>query len=199
MNCRHCNLPWETEYEYCPDCNRNFGGAVYPNFDTPNEVANTNELIAYIQEAFHGVRLGNGQTIHEADLEGCYTDDSVRLNARAKDTETDWRDIPDSKLASFSSVVCFFDPEAYRFYIPAYMIWTLKNWRTSDLHIVDSVLWSFGYKYGPFDDERRLIFSPTQLHAAYRFMKHFCDFSGDEEQLHAMETYWYKYANPPES
>ena len=197
MKCRHCDLKWRVEHEYCPDCHRNFGGAIWPNIETEHEIEQRGVVITYIRDAFHGTALGDGTTIHEAVLEGCYTDDSERLAARAKDTETNWKDVPDWKIERFSSVMPFFDPEGFRFYMPVYMIWTLKNWRTSSLFIVDSVLWSFGYKPSDFDAERHQILSPVQLHASYRFIKHFCDFSGDEEQLHAMKTFWYKYAGPP--
>ena len=197
MNCRHCKMRWKVEYEFCPTCDKNFGGAIYPNTSTPHEVAEAEKLIAYIRRAFERTRLGNGITIHEADLEGCYTDDSERSHARAKDDEVVWSDVPDWKIERFPSVMPFFDPEGYRFYIPAYMIWTLKNWRTTDLFIADSVIWSFGYKESAFEDGRRKAMSPVQLHAAYRFVKHFCDFSGDKEPRHAMETFWYNYATPP--
>ena len=197
MECRHCDLEWRVEHEYCPVCRRNFGGAIWPNIETEHEIEQRGVLIACIRDAFRGTAPGNGTTIHEADLEGCYTDDSERLAARAKDTETNWEDVPNWKIERFSSVMPFFDAEGYRFYIPAYMIWTLKNWRTSSLFIVDSVLWSFGYRSSDFNAERHQILSPVQLHASYRFIKHFCEFSGDEEQLHAMKTFWYKYAEPP--
>jgi hypothetical protein len=69
-------------------------------------------------------------TLQEAYLEGAYSDDQVRVAARRKDPETNWPDVPDWKIEDFCSALSFLDLTGWRFYIPAYMCWTLKNWRT---------------------------------------------------------------------
>ncbi|WP_404304939.1 DUF6714 family protein [Neorhodopirellula lusitana] len=195
MNCRHCNTAWECEWEYCPECQRNFGGAIYPKQQTPEELAEIDQLIRLIRQAFDGNQLGDGTTIHEANLEGCYLNEEVRLEARAKDIETDWSDVPDWKIERFSSVLSFFDITGWVFYIPAYMTWTLRNWRTTDLIIADFVVWSLDPTMSGISLPRYEALSPMQAHAAYRFVKYFCDYSGDEESRRAMDAYWQRFAS----
>jgi hypothetical protein len=195
LKCRHCNVPWEYDWEYCPECRRNFGGAVYPEQQTSDELGEIDQLITLIRSAFDGTQLEGGTTIHEADLEGCYLKEQDRLDARAKDSETEWSTVPDWKIERFPSVLSFFDVKGWRFYIPAYMIWTLRNWRTTNLIIADSVVWTFDPTMPDFDLPRYSSLSAAQSHAAYRFVKFFCDYSGDEESRHAMDAYWHQFAS----
>ncbi len=196
--CRHCNASWEWGWEYCPECKRNFGGAVYPNTQTPEELAEIESLIGLIQDAFRGTQLEGGITIHEADLEGAYQGEEVRLAARAKDTEASWAEVPDWKIERFPSVLTFLDVNGWRFYIPAYMIWTLRNWRTTDSIMADYVVWSFDPAMPGTSLPRYESLTAAQAHAAYRFVKFFCDYSGDKESRHAMEAYWHRFAVAPQ-
>ena len=62
LKCRHCDAPWEWDWEYCPECHRNFGGAVYPDQHTPEELAKVERLIEQIHAAFSGTLLEDGTT-----------------------------------------------------------------------------------------------------------------------------------------
>lgn len=199
FKCRHCDAPWEYNWEFCPECSRNFGGALYPDRQSSEEQLEIQLLIKQIKNAFAGTRLEDGSTIHEADLEGCYQYEEDRLEARAKDTEVDWSEVPDWKIERFPSVLSFFDVKAWRFYIPAYMIWTLKNWRSTNLVIADFVVWSFDPKIPEFSLPRYETLSVAQAHAGYCFVKFFCDYSGDKDSRHAMDTYWHQFASVPQT
>ena len=37
MKCRHCGIPWKYDNEYCPRCERNYGGAKYPATQTEKD------------------------------------------------------------------------------------------------------------------------------------------------------------------
>ncbi len=64
-------MDWgDCEWDYCPQCNRNFGGAAYPETQTSEELKDIKAVIDAIERAFANVRLERGTTIHEADLEG---------------------------------------------------------------------------------------------------------------------------------
>jgi CDP-glycerol glycerophosphotransferase (TagB/SpsB family) len=58
INCPHCGH--EHEYDYYPNCRRNFGGALYPETQTAQELADTDALIEKIHNAFADVRLDAG-------------------------------------------------------------------------------------------------------------------------------------------
>jgi hypothetical protein len=138
MQCRHCGVPWEYDWEYCPECNRNYGGAVYPETQTDAERRDVAELIRRIREAFAGVVRGGGETIHQAHLEGIFGRDARWVAEGAKDPESDWVEVPDWKLEQGASTLTFFDVEGWRFYLPAFLCWSLRNWRTAKTTTVDS-------------------------------------------------------------
>ncbi len=195
MRCRHCNAPWALEWEYCPECHRNYGGAVYPEKQTARECADVDHLIAVITAAFHGVKLDGGTTIHEADLEGAYTEEHVRIAARKKDPETEWTAVPDWKIERFSAALSFLDSKGWRFYIPAYMIWTLKNWRTCDSLTADWVIWGFEPLEGSsWSISRYGVLSTQQAEAVYQFLRFFCEYSGESEPENAIRAYWHQFA-----
>ena len=193
MQCRHCKAPWEWDWEYCPECRRNFGGAIYPLTQTPQEIADIERIVAEVADAFRDVQLEDGETIHEADLEGAYSDDSVRLAAREKDPEVNWRDIPDWKLDGLHPHG-FFDLKGWRFHIPAYMIWTLRNWRTSTSVSIDYTIWEFRPSLGTRDLQRYSSLSFPQGCAVYDFLHFFCTYSDAPEPREAIEAYWHGFA-----
>lgn len=139
-DCRHCGHEDGGIYEYCPKCQHNYSGAKFPEKITENELLEQSNLIGIIQNVFSGITLGCGMTIHETDLEGAYGEDIVRLNARSKDGESNWTEVPDWKLERFSSAISFLDKEGFRFYLPPLMIWCLKNGKGSNSRTFDSVI-----------------------------------------------------------
>jgi hypothetical protein len=86
------------------------------------------ELIREIQEAFQGVKLENGVSLNMAaciDSGGYNAEQFMRL---AKDDErNNWQIIDDKTLGKFSHVFSFTDWKGFRFYLPAYMISTIKH------------------------------------------------------------------------
>jgi hypothetical protein len=121
---------------------------VYPATQTAEELRENAELLARIHLTFHDVSLGGGETIHQADLEGCYRGEQMWLAERAKDPESHWSQIPDWKLQNMSSTLSFFTVESWRYYLPAFMCWTLKHWRNSSSITSDSVIWSLTTRPG---------------------------------------------------
>ena len=192
MKCRHCGSPWEYVWEFCPQCRRNYGGARYPSTQTDEELRDIQSLIQQIHEAFAEVAIGGGETLHQAHLEGAYTDKAEWLAAREMDPESHWSEVPDSKLESISSALSFIDPEGWRFYIPAYMCWTLQNWRTTGKIAADQVIWNLEYA-----DERATkrydLLSRVQSEAVYDFLEFFVKYSGVDDAGNAIRLYWHRF------
>lgn len=189
LSCRHCGALWEyPDYEYCPECDRNYGGALYPATQTEKELSDAAKLIESITEAFAGTELGDGVTLHEADLEGAYCNDAVRLAARAKDTESRWQDIPDWKLERFGAALSFFDVGGWKFYIPAYMIWSVKHWRSTRALTADKVIW--GFELSEFQRLRFESLSDEQSTVVLCFLKHLDEYSGEPDAKRAIQPYW---------
>ncbi|MEO7677766.1 MAG: DUF6714 family protein [Verrucomicrobiota bacterium] len=73
-----------------------------------------------IRRAFHGVRLGNGIGLSEADGIDEYADATTVKAYRERDEKDDWRRIPRERLRGEG--LCFTDAEGMRFHLPAFMI-----------------------------------------------------------------------------
>jgi hypothetical protein len=193
MNCRHCDMPWDAEYEYCPLCQRNYGGAKYPETQTAEELHDVEELIQQIHRAFADVTLGDSETLHQADLEGAYSSESVWLAAGTKDPETHWSEVPDWKLEMRDSALSFLDEVGWRFYIPAFMCWTLKNWRTTDSVTPSSVIWSLTKSDWDFVMKRYELLDRAQSEAIYDFLEFFDRYSGEADAGVAIRSYWHQF------
>jgi hypothetical protein len=143
-----------------------------------------------IQDAFRGVELGNGLTIHEADLEG-HDYDGAGEAARAKDPERDWTEIPDWKLERIHALSSCFDMEGWRFHLPAYLIWTLKNWRTSTSITSDFVVWGLKLSNNSeYKLERYRSLTVVQSKAVLAFLDHLDQFSGEPDARESIDSYW---------
>jgi len=85
-------------------------------------------VIEQITKAFDGVSRGDGITLYEAEVIDNCGDEKERQEARKLDTETRWQDVPDKSLAcGGNGCMSFLDSEGYRYYLPAFMIWSLRN------------------------------------------------------------------------
>ena len=93
LYCSRCGGPLSEVTFWCENCQQDLDG--HP---TSAEVDEANAIVGRIQVAFNGVVLGNGMTIHEADLEGVFESELSRRIAREKDVERNWSDVPDWKM-----------------------------------------------------------------------------------------------------
>ena len=95
------------------------------------------ELLDQIHHAFAGVILEDGTSLNMTEY---YDSGGSRPEyaERAKDDERDdWTAIPDETLEQFIVAFSFTDLKGFRFYIPAYMTWTVRNFRKSGSIIAD--------------------------------------------------------------
>jgi hypothetical protein len=89
-----------------------------------------------------------------------------------------------------------------RFYLPAYMVWYLKNFGDSNEVLTDHALYSLdNHPNNPglsaYHRERFSLFSPQQLKACALFVKYCAedktDFTDTEFAKTKYENYWSKY------
>ena len=100
--------------------------------DDQSSEAALQELIDLITAAFDGVSREDGVTLHEARVIDDYGDDDERSDARRKDTDTRWQDVPKKWIEKFADTLPFMCPKGFRYYIPAFMMYALKHYGTSD-------------------------------------------------------------------
>ncbi|MGH2808724.1 MAG: DUF6714 family protein [Actinomycetota bacterium] len=93
------------------------------------------QAIALIERAFAAVeRPTNAELLHpqsadDMDIEPLY--DIVR-----------WEDMTDADVIYNYSALAFLSPEGFRYFIPAYLIYALRNPESPEA-VVDSTIWSF--------------------------------------------------------
>lgn len=104
------------------------------------------ELILEITNAFKDVRLGNGIWLQEGNTIDDYADDKTIAQCKKIDERKNWKNISSESLNKYNSAFSFFDAEAMRFHLPAFMIadikWEYIIWNIifylTDLHSLDS-------------------------------------------------------------
>lgn len=121
-----------------------------------------------IEEAFGGVRLGDGISLVEADIIDAYGSDSERAEARSRDEKDDWTRIPDDLIEKCPDVLCFMDAAGLRFHLPAYMRFALRRYEDSDSRSTDSAVFRL---CDPSSIEQlRGFISPAQIEAILQFL-----------------------------
>lgn len=80
-----------------------------------------------IRAAFKGVTLGGGVGLEESCGIDDFEDEETLAKYRSGDEKDDWQRIPISKLNYSGGGLCFFDAEAMRFHLPAYLIADLRG------------------------------------------------------------------------
>jgi hypothetical protein len=140
-----------------------FGGGGATMAEAPDEV------IAAIRTAFAGVPRG-AVTIHEAEVIDEYGSDAERAPARRLDTEASWDRVPDADIEACTTALCHLDPEGWRYYGPAYMVWSLRHYRVSNSIVSDFTIYTFDpsgdaglreYKLARFRCRRPVVLSIT--------------------------------------
>jgi hypothetical protein len=78
------------------------------------------ELLIQIREAFHGIELGDGVSLHQALVIDDYGTDEEQQAARAQDEHHDWQKILalPSIYSIVSNAISFFDAPGMRFHLP---------------------------------------------------------------------------------
>jgi uncharacterized protein DUF6714 len=85
------------------------------------------QLIDQINTVFRHVSRDGGISIREAHVIDDYGSDEERQAARAEETDSHWSDVDVENLDPGGSALSFVDPIGFRYYLPAYMVYTLKS------------------------------------------------------------------------
>ncbi len=158
------------------------------------------ELTIIIEKAFDGVSQPEEITLHVAEAHDAY-DYQHDQQHREKDFFGRWQDVPETHIQECQSALSFVDKIGMRFYLPAYMIWYLRNYKTDKVWS-EHTLYSLdnhpnNQALSAYYKERFSLFSPEQLRACALFVK-FCahDTSGFIDSDFAkkkFERHWSKY------
>lgn len=153
----------------------------------PTAAALRPALIEMITRAFDGVERGSsGPALHEAD----YWDFGGNLaEARLKDTDTRWQDVTDAAIEDCQTALGIVDAAGFRYYLPAYMIWTLNYYHTPGLTLINLAI----YCLHPRDTSDLAAFTPAQAEATACFLRFMARNDGQVDSTaaqKALEGYW---------
>lgn len=182
---------------------------IHSDVDFSNEFVNdfveTDELLELIEEAFNGVKRGDAITLHQALVIDDYGSQEDFLAAAKLDTEARWQDVPALAIAENPAPFNFLDPAGFRYYLPAAMSWSVRNYVNDDY---DSSFFTYlavlptvapreiGRGLGKAFDLEGFIkersFTPAQVNAIYRFicfMAIRAEHEMDEDQYAAVQKW----------
>lgn len=160
-------------------------------------------LIEEIRHAFRDVSRDNGVTLHEALVIDNYGSDAERSDARKLDLDHHWKDVPDQLIEANDSVLCFMDPKGLRYYLPAYMVWSLRNFQGSDAfshnHPIYTLVLSESGSMRQGDLERFQVFNEEQARAICKFLRFMAQQDEEivsvEQARTALSAFWGKFCN----
>lgn len=161
---------------------------------------NIEELIEIIEKAFDGVPQPEDVTLHVAQAHDNYDYDHDKEHRR-KDHIGRWQDIPNEHIKKCQSALSFVNKIGMQFYLPAYMIWCLKNFGSEEVSSAHTLYSLDNYakdaNLAEHHKELFSLFTPEQLSACAVFVK-FCarDETGFTDTYFAKkkyERYWSQY------
>lgn len=156
----------------------------------------TAPLIAEITAAFDGVAREDGVSLREGRAIDVFGSDKKRAAARLLDTDTRWQDVPNADLLDYYNSLVYLDAKGFRYYLPAYLIWDLRENTSSEYGIVSGTLW---HLHPPDDDsqlERFRLITPQQGRAVCSFLRFVAIHGGEGEREEAaghLADYWNRH------
>jgi hypothetical protein len=152
---------------------------------TPSE----ENLVATIRRAFARVTLDDGVSLNMTeynDASGCMPE----FEKKAKyDERDDWAAIPDRTLEQFTVTFSFTDLKGFRFYIPAYIIWTVRHHRESESIIADYTIYAIDPSHYLFETiPFWQWFTAEQIDAMTRFLEYAVENDGSLDGKVAREN-----------
>ena len=166
---------------WCPNCQCDEEGN--PSID---ELISVNQIKNQINDSFRDVKLDSGMTVAEATDELEIDVLEVAYQRSIKD----WGKIPQGVLSEKGDALLSFDEHGWKYHIPAYMIWTLDNWRTTGSHTPSYVIFSLTRTAFPdyFDS-----LSNAQSLAILHFLEHGAKYGLSSGCKKAIEGYWKRF------
>jgi len=156
-----------------------------------------NTLIADIAAAFAGVSREDGTTLHEADARDDWKSPEEQRAARKLDPEARWQDVTDENIFACCSALSFLDEKGFRYYVPAFMICSLKHWGDKASMILNSCEYQLLHDYPkslreskPASIAGKYQFTDAQSKVVARFLRFIIDFdeiAGDRATVEAVE------------
>jgi hypothetical protein len=158
------------------------------------------DLVSIIEDAFKGVTQPKSITLHVAQAHDDY-DYLNNSKHRKNDYIGDWNNVPSEHLAKCRDALSYLDAEGIRFYLPAYMVWVLKDFGKHDID--DFVLYALdnspnNKELNDYFKKRFSLLDSKQMRACALFVK-YCAEEDPEDLIDVsfarkkFDRFWYQY------
>jgi hypothetical protein len=160
------------------------------------------EVVNAITSAFNGVSREGGVSLHETRVLDGLGSESEMIEARAKDIDAKWQDVPDSAIEKPLLSLNFLDPIGFRYYIPAYMIWEIRiisgeKWVDCNTHGAAAFALTPRGREPAIEAANFVALTKEQSHAIYLFLRFCADFDDEfarKRAQAAIDKYWIRFA-----
>jgi hypothetical protein len=129
---------------------------------------NASNVIQLIEDAWREVPYPGDDKIFRPDS---YDDEGIANYFGGRT----WRDHSAADLRAYSSAFTFFTPEAFHYWLPAFMIAAIQSPEEADV-IVEYIAWHLGARHEP---KGWSLFSPAQRQAVAKYFQFQIDRFGD--------------------
>ena len=155
-------------------------------------------LEAEIQSAFHGVVLGNGISLGQAQVidrtgDG-FSDEQLAVLIPDREVKDDWSQIPFEELDS--DCISHLDAEGLRYYIPALMLSLLDRYDRGSMRVISTI--SALDPRDAYGGSRHTMFSEAQRRAIAHFLEalpNLLELWPEDAKVasRSLAAYWAKY------
>lgn len=169
----------------------------------PSREEKAARLIDEITAAFQRVSREGGVSLHQTRAIDDGARDEAMAEAWAKDVDAHWQDVPESDIEKNDLSMSFLDPIGFRYYLPVYMIWTIKRLAgivSTNSNNQDVALFACGVHesedLSEWSKSRFEILSEQQSHAIYKFLLFYTEYGDEfsqEDAQEAIDKYWMKF------
>ena len=151
-------------------------------FDYSRKKKDKNERLQ--QQKEHNCLFGSSH-VNSYMLKGILVDclETLALNK--------WQDIPNQLIERLFDVLPFLDPKGFRFYIPAYMTWTLVFGDNSNSTSSDSTVYAL--TGGQYQFPKIKVMNQDQSQAICQFLRFLALYKRDDDAITALKEYWGKF------
>lgn len=157
---------------------------------------NNLSLLTDIENAFRGVTLGKGFGLHQARALEDFGSPEDIARARQEDRANwrKWEIMPDEAIEQRADALCFVDAHGFKFLLPAYMRYTVRNYRYSAAAI-DSAIYALARDPAELEGWSDDLLTNAQKDAIARFLRWVVTDVGDTyldapAASQALEAHW---------
>lgn len=154
------------------------------------------QLLARIDQAFAGVTLGDGVSLHESQVIDNYGTAKERRAARQPDEQIDWRRLVDHPdLTVYFGIgysgLCFLDAAGVRFHLPACLHRAVRDFGQDGIGDMFESMYYLLTKPDGYNRGRLAVLSGEQRACVHDCLLYFREASEtDEEELLQAIDYW---------